>query len=173
MAIRSLKSLPGQAGVKPTWGAGNGGALPGNYMINAGTAYRFTADIFFKHNSVLTTGTLSEKAALQLAVWEALYDTTFGSSILNLGAGRFTVNSGDAAAITQENTWLGEVHTDNYSGFLLIPDPEQQWGFPAQEVFYNVTPVPEPTTLIAGALLLLPFGASTVRFLRKNSAGKA
>lgn len=28
--------------------------------------------------------------------------------------------------------------------------------------------VPEPTTMIAGALLLLPFGASTVRFFRKN-----
>jgi hypothetical protein len=28
--------------------------------------------------------------------------------------------------------------------------------------------VPEPTTMIAGALLLLPFGASTIRFLRKN-----
>jgi hypothetical protein len=28
--------------------------------------------------------------------------------------------------------------------------------------------VPEPTTMIAGALLLLPFGASTIRILRKN-----
>ena len=33
---------------------------------------------------------------------------------------------------------------------------------------YN--PVPEPTTMIAGALLLLPFGASTVRFIRKKRA---
>jgi hypothetical protein len=30
--------------------------------------------------------------------------------------------------------------------------------------------VPEPTTLIAGALLLLPFGASTIRILRKKVA---
>jgi hypothetical protein len=29
-------------------------------------------------------------------------------------------------------------------------------------------PVPEPTTMIAGALLLLPFGASTLRILRKS-----
>ena len=28
--------------------------------------------------------------------------------------------------------------------------------------------VPEPTTMIAGALLLLPFGASTLRMLRKS-----
>ena len=30
--------------------------------------------------------------------------------------------------------------------------------------------VPEPTTMIAGALLLLPFGASTLRILRRRTA---
>ena len=30
--------------------------------------------------------------------------------------------------------------------------------------------VPEPTTMLASALLLLPFGASTIRFLRQNRA---
>jgi hypothetical protein len=33
---------------------------------------------------------------------------------------------------------------------------------------FTPTPVPEPTTMIAGALLLLPFGASTLRILRKR-----
>ena len=32
----------------------------------------------------------------------------------------------------------------------------------------TVSTVPEPTTMIAGALLLLPFGATTLRILRKN-----
>jgi hypothetical protein len=32
----------------------------------------------------------------------------------------------------------------------------------------QLTAVPEPTTIIAGALLLLPFGASTLRMLRKR-----
>lgn len=32
----------------------------------------------------------------------------------------------------------------------------------------SVTPVPEPTTMVAGALLLLPFGASTLRILRRK-----
>ena len=36
------------------------------------------------------------------------------------------------------------------------------------DVSYNLSPVPEPTTVIAGALLLLPFGASTLRLLRKH-----
>lgn len=34
----------------------------------------------------------------------------------------------------------------------------------------STSPVPEPTTVIAGALLLLPFGLSTLRIIRKNSA---
>ena len=33
----------------------------------------------------------------------------------------------------------------------------------------TLTPVPEPTTIIAGALLLLPFGASTLRILRRKT----
>jgi hypothetical protein len=35
---------------------------------------------------------------------------------------------------------------------------------------FALTAVPEPTTLLAGALLLLPFGISTLRILRKKSA---
>ena len=34
----------------------------------------------------------------------------------------------------------------------------------------TISSVPEPTTMIAGALLLLPLGASTLRIMRKNRA---
>lgn len=33
---------------------------------------------------------------------------------------------------------------------------------------FSATPVPEPTTMVAGAMLLLPFGMSTLRMLRKS-----
>jgi hypothetical protein len=33
---------------------------------------------------------------------------------------------------------------------------------------FHQTVVPEPSTVVAGALLLLPFGVSTLRILRKN-----
>jgi hypothetical protein len=33
---------------------------------------------------------------------------------------------------------------------------------------FEPAPVPEPTTMVAGALLLLPFGASTLRILRRK-----
>jgi hypothetical protein len=39
-------------------------------------------------------------------------------------------------------------------------------GFTATDL--DISSVPEPTTMIAGALLLLPFGASTLRILRKR-----
>lgn len=35
---------------------------------------------------------------------------------------------------------------------------------------FHQVPVPEPTTIIAGALLLLPFGTGAVRFFRKKHA---
>lgn len=33
---------------------------------------------------------------------------------------------------------------------------------------FDVTPVPEPTTVISGILMVIPFGASTLRILGKN-----
>ena len=49
---------------------------------------------------------------------------------------------------------LYDNHGRNVNGTLTVTDP--------------VSPVPEPTTLLAGALLLLPFGASTIRIVRSN-----
>ena len=48
---------------------------------------------------------------------------------------------------------------DAYSGSTLIGQSD-----------ITVDVVPEPTTMLAGALLLLPFGASTLRILRKSRA---
>jgi hypothetical protein len=39
------------------------------------------------------------------------------------------------------------------------------------DVEQSFHPVPEPTTVIAGVLLLLPLGASTIRILRRNRIG--
>jgi hypothetical protein len=40
-------------------------------------------------------------------------------------------------------------------------------------VSLSALPVPEPTTIIAGALLILPFGASTLRFLGRRRVSSA
>jgi hypothetical protein len=41
---------------------------------------------------------------------------------------------------------------------------------PASANFDCLTVVPEPSAILSGAAMLLPFGASTLRFLRKNRA---
>jgi len=65
-----------------------------------------------------------------------------------------------------------------YNG-VVVGSPAQAWqwtdlpnGPPDSSWQYissgGLVPVPEATTMIAGALLLLPFGASTLRILRRN-----
>jgi hypothetical protein len=56
---------------------------------------------------------------------------------------------------------------DNFNGYV----DNFTIGTAAGTTTYNfepAAPVPEPTTMIAGALLLLPFGASRLRILRKS-----
>ncbi|HZI33513.1 MAG TPA: hypothetical protein VFF11_14325 [Candidatus Binatia bacterium] len=45
---------------------------------------------------------------------------------------------------------------------------KEQYGISGWTAFNVTSSVPEPSTIVAGALLLLPFGVSTVRILRKN-----
>jgi hypothetical protein len=72
--------------------------------------------------------------------------------------------SGTAATafVIDERVWLGStligIQMLNYDG---TGDPNNSWA-------YAEVPVPEPTTMVAGALLLLPFGASTIRRMRKS-----
>jgi hypothetical protein len=61
----------------------------------------------------------------------------------------------------------GAATTLPFSPANFWTDSPTQFGISGWTAF-NATPVPEPTTMIAGALLLLPFAASTVRFIRKN-----
>jgi hypothetical protein len=158
----------GQTGINPNWGADNGfGGTPNE--ASAQKAIQNAAELFYTHFDVLTTGTTSQKAALQLAVWDAIYDT---DATGQLTGNRFSF-SGNSAALAQ--TWLDALtHTTSYTGGLLYPDPLNQGnpnGEPPQELLMRTqdfTPVPEPTTVIAGALLLLPFGASTLRILRRK-----
>jgi hypothetical protein len=58
------------------------------------------------------------------------------------------------------------VNITSDSAFNKVIATSSQYAFEFDNVAYGV--VPEPTTLISGALLLLPFGASMVRVLRRN-----
>lgn len=49
----------------------------------------------------------------------------------------------------------------------LYGQPAGPFGVTTRGLTITGTPVPEPTTMVAGAMLLLPFGMSTLRMLRK------
>ncbi len=59
---------------------------------------------------------------------------------------------------------------------IAVQDNSIGWGFPplnatisdSQSVNFSGLSVPEPTTMVAGAMLLLPFGASTLRMFRRQ-----
>jgi hypothetical protein len=110
------------------------------------------------------TAKRNASAAVQLGVWEILYE---GSGTYNLGSGDFRVSNGDsAAARTLANTWLG-----NVTGGTWTPAPGKQLGF-----LYNarnqsqifLTGVPEPMTW---AMMLLGFGL-VGNAIRGNAKGR-
>jgi hypothetical protein len=180
-------SFGGLTGLDPLWG--NDGANQPSPTAGA-RAIQVAADIFSRHLPSAATlnynshiyNANEQWAALQLAVWEALYDTrvnpastTYGFG--GAGGGRFVNNGGVSSAIQNLALyWVngsGSTALNTYAGDLLLPlqkDSKGAWvvATTTQEMLFRITPVPEPTTLIAGLLLLLPFGASSLRVLRRS-----
>jgi hypothetical protein len=127
-------------------------------------------------NSASSAATKNDQsAALEFAIWSALYNSTgYGHVNTGTGSGVWHPNGlnatiqgyfdSDLAALngTQGNIPL-------YTGDILRGVSYNTLG-QQQEFFSLGTPIPEPTTMVAGALLLLPFGASTLRILRKKRA---
>jgi hypothetical protein len=102
--------------------------------------------------------------------------TLNGSSLVHVGdltSGSITLSALDAlidpisgqAYGDETVAWAGVEIGDWDNGVLIIPASANIDSLTVPDVA-----VPEPTTMIAGALLLLPFGASTLRILRKNRA---
>ena len=156
----------GQSGVNPTWGTVNG-ATDGS----AAKAIQNAAYLFYTYGQLTSAGiggNTDQMAALQLAVWEALYDTTASGSVTGT---RFTWSGGDATVLNDVSSWLSGLDGHyGLTGYLLYPNPlsgVNADGEPPQELLI-ARPVPEAPTTIAGALLLLPFAASTFRILRKK-----
>lgn len=142
----------GQSGLNPAWGQPSG---------NSGAAYQAINNAAYLYATYHPT-TATGWAALQLAVWAAVYNTDVNGAITG---SRFSVISdASSGAWLQAQGLLGSLpRTTDYTGYLLKPVNTS-----AQELLIGVTPVPEITTLIAGALLLLPLGASTLRILRRR-----
>ena len=137
----------GQSGVNPTWGDGSNDGSAAKAIQNA-------AHLFYAYGQLTSGGiggTTEQKAALQLAFWEVLYNTDADRDVTG---SRFTVSGGDATAITDANNLLSGLD-GNYglTGYLVYPNPlsgVNSDGEPPQELLI-AAPVPESPTVIAGA----------------------
>lgn len=166
----------GQLGIDPTWN-------------NPTLAIQNAAYLFYNYGGNPTastgiTGSVEQMAALQLAVWIALYDTTSTGTVNMTAASEFYVNTSsnsgnDTAAITLALSYLNGLNGGyDYTGNLLTPvsslgDQGNPDGQLPQELLMGGGqpqggPIPEPSTILAGAMLLLPCGLSVVRIFRKS-----
>jgi hypothetical protein len=76
-----------------------------------------------------------------------------GSYPVNIGSWTDSTFGGQSVGLTLSDLQINTGATAVMPGPIIIP---------------AVTPVPEPTTFIAGVLMLLPFGLSGIRMLRKS-----
>jgi hypothetical protein len=83
------------------------------------------------------------------------------SAIVSQGGGSVTVNG--TGFVSGSGTTVYQATLMNWSFTSQDPNTGQGFTFSA-----STSAVPEPSTVVAGALLLLPFGVSTLRILRRN-----
>lgn len=102
-----------------------------------------------KHFTDSFTSTV-KTVAMQLAIWEIVYETPVQTYDVKLGA--FNVNAGDAnveSARDQANTWLTGLSNLNdrvYAPIIALGSRDEQ-------DFITVVPVPTSAALLAGGLL--------------------
>ena len=173
----TYKALPfdGEDGLNPLWSA-----TPES-MQNAGWLYQeYLPHMLNSGFSYTPEEQKSIGAAMQLAIWEVLYDTDpagNASSTFDLNSGAFTTVSGfEADTLAFANTYLTALKNTGddltaYDSTWLSPIKDDQGLIYYQDLDYDppdIIPVPEVTTLFAGALVLIPFSASLVRTFRRR-----
>jgi hypothetical protein len=171
-----------------------GGGIDPNW-INPAQAIQNAAHIFYTYGDIGNGGintavggtplTVDQMAALQVAIWIALYDTTGTGAVDPSGTFQYLstgVTDPINGFVTQYLSSLDGSYLN--TGYLLQPDPlsgpgrtqgnsdgqlPQELLMGSQIAQGQGNPsVPEPTTIFAAAALLLPLGASTIRILRKS-----
>jgi len=124
-----------------------------NGTLTQGTTYRFSADVANLYSPF--TGQAVNPAALQFTVGGNM----LGAAYTATGVGQWNQFTATFTATAAE------------AGLPLITIFDSQFAASGNDFALDnisLTAVPEPTTMVAGAMLLLPFGISTLRMLRKS-----
>jgi len=171
-----------------TFAAANPGANPSAWQWNQNNSnpqywgIQNANYLWLKNSAAIEqAGNATGAAALMLAMYDALYNSTgYGTVGTGTPTKGFlpnfasTAEQNDYTAYVNSLTAAG-VEANLANGYVFVPTDNNPGG-PSGQSFIILSPgetlnvVPEPTTMIAGALLLLPFGASTLRILRKKHA---
>jgi len=125
---------------KQDFGGAESGSLAGSYQA--------VYDVNNTSGNLVITHTGGAYVGTALPTWLLVKDGNMGSYLWNL-----------------TGLWDGQ---EQITVQPLFPHNGSFKAFSHVEI--GGTPVAEPTTMIAGALLLLPFAASTLRFLRRIHA---
>ncbi len=120
-------------------------------------------------------GTKAEQAAaMALAMYKVLFNSTGYGAYASSGAlDTFSLSGTNSAENYDYNADLLVVKNLSAleTGYILEPPVDNQdMVLVAGDVPQTPSPVPEPTTVFAGLLLLLPFGISAVRIVRSRNA---
>jgi hypothetical protein len=106
--------------------------------------------------------------SLWVSTWDSHSPAVLDIRIDNVAQANFSAPATTALWVRHSFLWTA---TSTSAGIAAIYDNNtvaQGNDFAIDDI--SLVAVPEPATVIAGALLLLPFAASTLRILRKNRA---
>jgi hypothetical protein len=117
--------------------------------------------------------TSSQAGQLQNAIWYLENEISLAQlSIMNSVNGTYYYNLAKSGTGRNDTT----VFNDSLGAYGVIalnlfngPGYTLDRGYELNQDQLALVPVPEPATVIAGALLLLPFGASALRILRRKT----
>ena len=167
------------------WISGNGN--PGYSGVTNAVGFDVGSLLYKQNNEVPgEEGTLAGSYTTTPLPWGSStpepVKITFGGTVYASPATAFVIKDGNNGTLIfdlsgwdgQEEIWLYNVFNYDPDGAGPL-DPKTNLDGTSHFEFYGtgteeIIPVPEPATVVAGALLLLPLGASAVRILRKNRA---
>ncbi len=141
------------------WAAdlGNGPAYEwvGWYTVNPTITFQFDKPVTI--NTVSIDFNRGEVSGISIPS-----SVTVGGTPFSLSQDALT--DGSRGYLSFNGSWTGSSLTIG----LVRRDNYNRWIFMDEVKFDGVSAVPEPSTIIAGALLLVPFGVSAIRYSRKN-----
>lgn len=125
-------------------------------------------------NNLVTTQA-DRRAAMAIGIWELLYENigSVGTGYDVASRQNFGVNSrsfvaaGSQTVLDLANYWIDQGESAHFAPPYDYTWFQEQQTPDVQSIIGPTPVVPEPGTILAGALLLLPFGASALRRMRR------